>query len=717
MRRLLWIALIASAGTPCLSAEFELAGPECLASILVPGSEPAYVRRAAEDLAGDVEKITGRRPTIVDSLGQCAANTVVLASTSHESSADLLAQFVPQAAQSLKGKWEAYQVQLHGATVGPVRQALVIAGSDARGAMFGLYAFCQHYLGVDPMHFWTDRQPQRRPRLAWSTVRLSSDEPTFRYRGWFINDEDLLTGWRRNAAVREIDYKFYRRVLDPEVAKHIYEALLRLQYNLIIPSSFIDLGNPDEARLVDLAVQRGLLVSMHHQEPLGVTGLYTFPNYFRARGEDVPFSFATQRAKFEEIWREYVRRWSRYGDQVVWQLGLRGKGDRPVWATDSTAPTSDADRGRLISDAMALQWEIVRSIDRRPNPPATSTLWMEGSHLHGAGYLHFPQGVAVIFSDNSPGWCVQPDFFSTQREPGRNYGLYYHQALWNAGPHFCQAVGPHKMHEVFKLAVDHGDTYYALVNVSNVREFPLGLEAAGQLLRNFRQFDPDAFLKAWCGERFAPLGDQAQRCYRDYFASYGKPRTEAAADALPGTTAGGGVAFLGMKLDDLNLHYRLDAQALSVGKKVMGELLSRLEKGKKPAAGRAESLASLLAEAVTHRQTLEAAGRDAPQILTGLDGQAKTFFQVNFVAQQQMMLAFAAWMESAIRADLAQLDNRPEDLRAAAQQAARHLGEVRAAQALASGGKWKDWYAGDELMRVAEAEQLVERLLAAAGGR
>ena len=202
--RMLWglLALFALV-TTAPSAEFELATPQAAATILVPASEPEYVRLAAQDLASDVEKIVGRRPAIVDSLDVCAASSVIVASVDQPASAELLARFDPQAAGTLTGKWEAYQVRTRAVSVGPVRQALLITGSEPRGTMFAIYALCEQYLGVDPLYFWADRPPQKRARLAWDKVELATGEPTFRYRGWFINDEDLLTEWYDDGGKRD----------------------------------------------------------------------------------------------------------------------------------------------------------------------------------------------------------------------------------------------------------------------------------------------------------------------------------------------------------------------------------------------------------------------------------------------------------------------------------------------------------------------------------
>ena len=83
---------------------------------------------------------------------------------------------------------------------------------------------------------------------------MASDEPTFRYRGWFINDEDLLTEWFGDGGRRDIAYRYYHQVTSPKATRHVFEALLRLQCNLVIPASFVDIRNPAEERLVRMAL-------------------------------------------------------------------------------------------------------------------------------------------------------------------------------------------------------------------------------------------------------------------------------------------------------------------------------------------------------------------------------------------------------------------------------------------------------------------------------
>jgi hypothetical protein len=132
------------------------------------------VQLAAADLAEDVRKITGKSPALATQLAERdARGCVVVVSINQPASAALLERLSPAFGDGLRGKWESYRVE-------EVGSHLIIAGSDERGTMFGLYAFIERYLGVDPLYFWASRPPQPRATLAWDKVKLGSGEPTFK---------------------------------------------------------------------------------------------------------------------------------------------------------------------------------------------------------------------------------------------------------------------------------------------------------------------------------------------------------------------------------------------------------------------------------------------------------------------------------------------------------------------------------------------------------
>ncbi len=506
------ILVLAIAAAPGFAQVFTLVSPERSASVLVAEQEPKCVFLAVEDLASDVQKITGHRLQISGEIRESVANCVLIGTLGHPQVAKML-HSAGVDTQALQGKWESYVVRSCPGNV------LCIAGSDARGTMFGVYDFIEQYLEVDPMYFWSGLEPLQRDVLSWNAVEIRQDEPSFKYRGWFINDEDLLTEWKDGGGTRNIDYRFYGQVVHRDIMRQIAESLVRLRYNLVIPASFVDIANPPEQALVDEVSRRGVFVSQHHIEPMGVSA-YSFFNYWKARGKDYRFSYYSNPEQVEEVWRVYAAQWAKYPN-VIWQIGLRGIADRPMWMADPDTPQSDHDRGRIISDAMARQMAILQEMyaGNAERPVVTTTLWAEGSVLNQKGALRIPDDVIVVFADNSPGWKWQADFYDTPRTPGSTYGVYYHHGLIGSGPHLAQIVPPHKTAEMLALAHHFRSDQYAIFNVGNVREFVLGVDATAKMTWNLDKFDANTFLDQWVRKRFDNSCQQIVNAYQTYFNS------------------------------------------------------------------------------------------------------------------------------------------------------------------------------------------------------
>lgn len=372
-----------------------------------------------------------------------------------------------------------------------------VRAADRLGAVYGLYRISRELLGVDPFWFWKDQDLPMREAFDVEPQTLVSTAPTFRLRGWFVNDEDLLTEWKNGGGARDIRYPYYSQVVHPDVIERVCETCLRAGCNLIIPASFVDVMNPAEARLVQIAVARGLYVTQHHIEPLGVSH-FGFENYWRDKGEPCEFSYSGEPERVIETWRAYAKKWYELaGEQVIWQLGLRGKGDRAVWVHDKGITEKTA--GAFVTHAFQQQWEIVCETDPRETPPATTTLWWEMSNLMSRGTLTIPEPVTVIFTNNGTTQVMQDDFHNSPRENGRAYGAYLHVAFWGLGPHLAQGTDLDKFRRVVGEVVQKGDTDYAILNVANIRETALGVAAFCAMTQDYDAFDPADFRTRWAG--------------------------------------------------------------------------------------------------------------------------------------------------------------------------------------------------------------------------
>lgn len=422
------------------------------------------------------------------------------------------------------GEPESYTVE--------VGQTVSIIGGDVLGAVYGIYAFSNRCLGVLPMHALVDVFPKKVERLELSSCRLTSGERVVRWRGWFLNDEDLLTELVYSGGKRHIDYPFYGDVMHTDVLDMVLEAALRLEINLVIPASFVDILNPDERKLVDAVCRRGLYISQHHVEPVGVS-YFAADAYIKRHGnEEEALSFIANRSRMEEIWRVYIHAWAAYGKHVVWQLGLRGKGDEAVWKADPNAPMTDEARGALITDAIATQHRMIRE-EMGEDFPSTATLWNEGSALYGKGFLKLPEGTIAIFADFGISQMFGEDFYSMPRLPGKHYGVYYHSAFWTCGPHLCEGCRPEKMVRSLRHAHEKSSLHYAILNVSNVRPVHYSAMVFSEVLCDPVNADADAITARLDERLFGEAGAKVKElrtAYYDAFADFGREALRATAE-------------------------------------------------------------------------------------------------------------------------------------------------------------------------------------------
>lgn len=696
---------------------FDLVTPQSKATIVVAAGEPECVKLAVQDFVSDVRKITGQTLVVVHRWEESGPNRVVVGTVGVPESNALLTRAAPGVGDSLKGRWESYRVQSNG-------NQLVIAGSDERGTMFGLYAWIESHLGVDPLYLWSSRAPAQRTTLRWDSIELSSGEPTFKFRGWFINDEDLLTGWKEPGGKRHIDYPYYGDVISRDVMQAIAESLVRSRCNLIIPASFIDLFNPPEEALVQECARRGVFISQHHVEPLGVSA-FSFFNYWKKRGRELKYSYYSHPREVEEVWRAYAKKWSAYPN-VIWQLGLRGIADRPMWMADPATPQSDADRGALISAAMAAQVKILDEVGAPTPRYQTTTLWAEGSQLNEQKLLTIPNDTIVVFSDNSPGWKWQRDFYTTPRRPEHAYGVYYHHALIGSGPHLAQVPSPRKTYECLQLAASHGAASLVICNVSNLREFVLGIDATAKMTWNLADFEPERWLDQWIAARFSTGQATVAHAYRSYFETWQVHPTQ-------------GVPFL------------MDGQMLQTGNALLRQLTQRFQSGapKTPAVvdsahsappsvgGHAGATKDAFWAGIrdmhptsTRGALVQGAGAQragftrvhllVESVAARLAAEEARFLRDNLGHQAELSLQLSTWAEAVTLASEAAENGHPRACRDALTQAEAAFSHLMARAEEYCWGPWLHWYRGSTklnlratLQRTREVRALADTLLQA----
>jgi hypothetical protein len=124
------------------------------------------------------------------------ANVVVIAGTiGHSPVIDNLIASNAIDVSAIKGKWESFVSQLVKNPAPGTPQALVIAGSDPRGTIYGIYDVSEQ-IGVSPWYFWADVPPKKNKNIYVLPDKKVQGPPSVKYRGFFLNDEQpALTNW------------------------------------------------------------------------------------------------------------------------------------------------------------------------------------------------------------------------------------------------------------------------------------------------------------------------------------------------------------------------------------------------------------------------------------------------------------------------------------------------------------------------------------------
>ena len=626
-------------------------------SISVEATAAEPVLLAVQDLRRDLCRISGQQNAFPLVSSNCDAGVIIRTVAG--------------------GEPEAYTVCIE-------EDRVLITGSDVLGTVYGIYAFSNRCLGVLPTHRFIDIFPESRQSMVLPNESFSSAPRPVRFRGWFVNDEDLLSEMKDSGARRDLGYTYYRCVMDPEILDMVIETALRLEYNLIIPGTLIDIMMPAEEKLVETAYRRGMYLSQHHIEPMGVSH-FSAEKYLAERGRNDNISFASNPSVLEEIWREYAKKWAKYGDRVIWQLGLRGKKDEAVWKNDPAVPASWEGRGALVTTALQLQHKIICDTLGHSNFHSTATLWNEGSMLYGKGWLRLPENTIPVLADFGIDQMFGDDLFSTHMESDRCYGVYYHTSFWALGPHMCEGCRPEKMAYSYQIAAEKNCLHYSMLNISNVRPMHYSISMNAAILSNPSGTDIAQEMEAFDRRIFGEIGPEVtalRKRYYESFADFGEDLAAQFAEkwfffyhtypALPfirNAATDGQLTWLGKYAILEKQHCGVDYST----------------KDRLPALKSSEEKLQSLLDAQ------EALERSLPE-------DRQLYFRQFLKYQTKHLLLLTRWCIACL--DMVDHDLPTEQRKNAGKEACIWLEKILEERKILELEQWKDWHKGDEKMNI-----------------
>ncbi len=378
-------------------------------------------------------------------------------------------------------------------------RAMTIWASEELGFVYGLLYISRQCLGILPFWFWNDQKFVKRREIPVGFTEYDSVRKPVAYRGWFINDEVLLSHWEvKNSE----EYPW-------EMA---FEALLRCGGNTVIPGT-----DRNSKKYGDLAGGMGLWITQHHAEPLGAE------MFLRAYPDKNP-SFKEYPQLFRGLWEEGIKRQMKH--KVIWNLGFRGQGDAPFWENDPQYDTPEK-RGQLISSIMREQYELVCKYVSEP--VFATNLYGETMELYQQGFLELPENVIMIWADNGYGKMVSrrqgnhnPRVVALPGEglEGQRHGVYYHVSFYDLQAANVLTMLPNSMEFVKKelrFGYERGIRTLWLVNCSNIKPhvYPLDFAAA---LWNDLDGEPERHLEQYIRQYYGDFQiEERKECFREYF--------------------------------------------------------------------------------------------------------------------------------------------------------------------------------------------------------
>lgn len=430
------------------------------ASIMVDASADSAVQRVASSLANDIARVGGKPAPLISDAKNASGEVIIIGVIGHSPLIDGLVRAGKLDVSNLSGQWEAFQRVVIERPFPGVAKALLIAGADRRGAVYGTYDISEK-MGVSPWHWFAD-VPVQQQRNVFISPGYYRDAPKVKYRGFFINDEDPgFSSW----AVKHfggINAKMY---------EHVFELLLRLKGNYLWPAMWPPKAfNDDDPQNKLIADAMGVVMGTSHHEPM----TRAHDEWHRNTEKGVTggkWDYATNAPNLRNFWRGGIERMLSKGAGLAYEslvtVGMRGDGDEAMGEETAT---------QLLETIVADQRSIIADVTGKPadQTPQVWALYKEVQDYYDHG-MNVPDDVTLLFSDDNWGQIRRLPTTGLNRQGG--YGVYYHFDYVGAPRNYkwLNTIQIEKTWQQMDLAYARGARNLWIVNVGDIKpmEFPL----------------------------------------------------------------------------------------------------------------------------------------------------------------------------------------------------------------------------------------------------
>ena len=450
------------------------------------------VSYAAHALLQDIKSVSGATATLTSDAGflkkaDTARPAILVGTIGHSAAIDQLVKQKRINGNLLKGKREKFIITL-------IDGQLVIAGSDRRGTIYGIYELSQQ-MGVSPWYDWADVPVEHHDSIFVNKGIYTDGEPAVRYRGIFLNDEaPCLTSWVKNTyGTGYGDHRFYQRV---------FELVLRLRGNMMWPAMWGWAFYADDPENEKTADEMGVVMSTSHHEPMA----RNHQEYARNRKGWGPWNYQKNKTNLQKFFREGIERMK--GTEQIVTIGMRGDGDE--------AMSEEADT-KLMTNIINDQRKIIADVTGRKasETPQVWALYKEVLDYYDKG-MKVPDDVTLLLCDDNWGNVRRVPNAQERKHKG-GWGLYYHVDYVGAprNSKMLNVTPVQNPWEQLTLAYENGIDRLWILNVGDLKPMEYPISQFMDMAWNPRKYDVNSITRHtrdWCAQQFGESqADEAAR--------------------------------------------------------------------------------------------------------------------------------------------------------------------------------------------------------------
>jgi hypothetical protein len=484
-----------------------LASAGSTATVLYDASDYEVVHKVAGFFAADVERVTGKQPSVVTELPKSAESLVLMGTLGKNRWIDRLVAEGKLEVSNLKNQWERYQLITLNNPFPGVKSAVVIVGSDRRATAYGAFGLSEA-IGVSPWYWWADVPVKKSAYLAVRACHYTSTSPAVKYRGIFINDEDWgLFQWSSKT------FDPQRKNIGPKTYEKVFELMLRLKLNLIWPAMHeISAEFASIPENIELADAYGIVAGSSHCEPMLCN------NCHWNQKEKGPWNYSLNKDTIYNYWMNSVT--SRSNKEAVWTIGIRGIHDQGMQRPPNEVP----DRIKLVENVFVDQRQMIdRNVTKEFGDIQQCFVpYKEVLPLYDAG-LKVPDDVTIVWVDDNFGYTRRLGSPQEGKRSG-GAGIYWHLSYYG-GPHsylWLNTTPPALMWEELHKAYENDVRKIWVINVGDIKPMEIGIDYFSKMAWNTETIGPASqptFLRRFAAEQFgeklaAPVADLLSEYYR-----------------------------------------------------------------------------------------------------------------------------------------------------------------------------------------------------------